>query len=267
MRVLVTFLLLCAGLLGYTQGDSTTIVPAKPKQQLFLSHEYSFFDRDLVDWHTSTIGARWTKNSWVLLPKFSVANRFSENGWLIEPEAYKKLKSGDYIYLMAGGSPSTIFYRYSGAFEYYNPFKEVWEHSAGVRYMQFQNDVQIGLITASVSKYSGRFLSILRAGAGYSFNLETLAAVFGTFQQRYYHSDDAYSTLFFSYGYDPDILLFTSQKNFDINKVQVMGVGLNTFQRLSNHWLILGQLEYQYYTFSNFNRNQYSAALKLIYEY
>ena len=250
-------------------GQNDSIAPPttrtlNEKNYVSLEYEFAHFNSDLNPWNTATLEAQFNHKQWVFVPRATTTSRFDQTGWSVEQDAYRKLKSKDYFYLHAGYSPSTVFYNYRLAGEYYNAFAKSWEHSIGARYIYYHDNTYAILGTASLSKYYSRFLTILRGNIGYQNNAD-LNVLNGTLQQRYYHSDNSYSALQLGYGFDPNLVLFNNSEYVVLEKNTQFNASLRTVQELGKNWVIQGQVACQWYDFGILERWQYIYALKIIY--
>lgn len=233
----------------------------KDRNYVAVGEEFSHFDKDLKSWNTISLEAKLKQQSWTFLTRANVANRFADWGFAIEEEVYKTFESKDYLALNAGYSPSSIFYNYRFGAEFFNPFAKTWEHSVGLQYIRFQDSVSVTSATASLSKYYGSNLTILRVTGGYQ-NLSSLSTLSGSLQQRYYHDDNVYSFLVLGYGYDPSSILFNNNDSLTVVKNTTFNAGLGTFQQLGENWFLQGQVGYQWFDFGATQRNQFSYSLK-----
>lgn len=250
--------------LGRTQEDSLQKEDAL-KNYISIGHEFAHFDKDFKPWNTTHLENKLTLQQSVFVTRISFANRFQQNGWSINEEFYQKFKSKDYMMLQAGFSPSLIFSNYYFGGEYFNSFSKVWEHSAGLKHIQFSGTPAIWLVNLSLSKYTGRHLSILKANIGYQ-NGASLQTLGGSLQHRYYHTDQSYSSIFAGYGFNPSLNLFNAA-GVNISQNTTFNCGIKTIQQFSKRWAIEGQLEYLWYDFGAIERQQFNYTLKLLYQW
>lgn len=267
MRVLSLLLILCSFTAFAQEKDSSKALrPNTLIQQNYVAAEYQhdFFDQDLDPWNTAGLEVQTISKQWTFLSKVLLAERFEESGFYAEQEVYRKMTNKDYLYFQAGYSPDEIFSSYRFSTEYFNPFGKGWENSFGFRYLQFEEDIKIYILTNSWSKYYGRFVSIIRLNAGFQ-NSDEINLASGSFQQRYYHNDDAYTSLYFGLGFDPNTAIFGAVPNRNLDRNTVMSIGLKSLQALSKRTFIQGQAEYQKLNFGRIERQQYTFALKVFY--
>ena len=236
------------------------------KNYISIGNEFTHFDKDFKPWNTSTIETKLNHNTWVFLSRINIANRFEKLGISVEQDIYKKFESKNYMFVNGSYSPSSIYYKYRLAAEYFNSFGKVWEHSIGGKFMQFRDSLYVAIITMSLSKYTGRFLTILRTNIGYE-NSSSSSTLNFSLQQRYYHSDNVYTALFTGYGYNPNVVLFNINRGLITSRNTTFNIGLKTFRQISQHWLMEIQAEYQWFDFGTSNRNLYTYSIKLFYSW
>ena len=148
----------------------------------------------------------------------------------------------------------------------FNPFAKTWEFSFGARYLNYDQVTETGVLTASVSHYYAKFLSIARLNAGFGNLTSNITDFSGSFIQRYYHSDTRYSSIFASYGYDPNLQLFENNTNVLVSENSVFNFGINSLFNITSTWDALFQFEYSYFNFGVSTRNQYSISIKIFYK-
>ena len=251
----------------YGQEDSLhlqTKSPLTEKNYVSLEYRFDHFSDDLANWNTATVEAQNNFDSWVAVTRLNVANRFGEDAWSVEQDIYKKFKSNDYLFLNGGYSPSPIFARMRLSGEYFNPFAQQWEHSMGARYIQFQDTTHVFLLTGSLSKYSGAFLTILRANVGFQ-NSSSVNVFSGSLQQRYYYKDDSYVAVYGGYGEDPNALLFSNNPAIRIENFKTLNLGVSVLHQIDDRWYVQARTEFQKLNFGTVERNQLYYALKVYY--
>lgn len=98
-----------------------------------------------------------------ILARLNYANRFDENGYQFEMDAYPQLGKGRYLYLNAGYSPSEIFPRWRLGGEFFSILPGTsFELSLGYRYLLFGQDNTVGMWTGSLGWYFGNHYLQLR---------------------------------------------------------------------------------------------------------
>lgn len=251
--LLFCWLLLLASHTSNAQSDSTVYESAK------FGYRYHFFDEQFSDWHDGVVELKFVKDQWTFLPRMTVGQRFDRQSWLAELDVYKTLKNGDYINFGAGHSPGTIFVKNQLNFEYYNPFGE-WEHSLGVRWMQFNQTGDVGAFTGSLSRYYGAMLTSVRLTVAYGlendFSNYTVAM-----NHRYYLSDIKFIGIHGAYGLDNRLILLSDRSNFSVGDANLLNVGLDyNSERVKRHeWRFA--YDWTLYNFESSTRNQHTISI------
>jgi len=96
-----------------------------------------------------------------LIPRFTFANRFGQDGIQYELDAYPKIHEKTHAYLNYGYSASPIFMRHRGGAEVYNVLSKSIEMSAGMRYLDFRESTAT-TFTASLGLYKGNYYISVR---------------------------------------------------------------------------------------------------------
>ncbi len=225
-----------------------------------IGYEYDFFNQQLNDWHNLTAEVKFERNQFTFLPRLTLANRFDQSSFLFESDFYKSFDNRDYIMAGFGLSPGSIFVKNQLTLEYFNPFGK-WEHSIGLRWMNFENTGSLGVITGSLSRYYGSFLTSLRGNFAYGFKEDNFNNFAIILTHRYYFSDSGYIGLLGAYGYDPNLILISDQ-NIDLSGKPdqlTLGASLHTSNNKNKQWT----LSYQWinYDFVVYERQQHSISL------
>ena len=137
---------------------SSALKDAVAVNKIGISYDYSRFDKQLSQqWHLASIAyTRQTK-----LGSFSAnvnyANRFGNNGWQCEVDAYPRISKTFYGYVSDGYSPGeSVFPKYRAGFSLYANLPHSYEAEAGIRYLRFANSTYV--YTLYVGKYYSNFL-------------------------------------------------------------------------------------------------------------
>jgi len=171
------------------------------KNNIVFTADVDLFSNTFTPWYYSSLSyGRKTDLFGTLIGRINYANRFNENGWQGEVDAYPSLGKKMYAYLNAGYSPSLIFPVARGGFSLYYNLPKAFEAELGVRYLYFSNGTLI--YTGSVGKYYKDFW----------FSLRTYVTPGGSnvsqsyyLQARYYMGNaDNYLTLRLGTGLSPD---------------------------------------------------------------
>lgn len=248
--LLLTFLI---GVLtvGESFGQDSLISKSK------ATYQYDFFNEDIPNWNTAELELTLLSKAYTILPRITLTRRFGKNGLKLETDVYKKLKNEDYINFGVGYSPVDIFPRAKVNFEYYNPFAKTWEHSLGVSVLSFETSGWVGVGTASLSKYYGSFLTILRGNVAYGEDANGFTGAGGVLMQRYYINDVKYLGVFGAYGYDASLLAVIENLRFGESPDQISVGILYQADRKRN-----GQWDFSYswtrYNFKTRSRDQHT---------
>lgn len=234
------------------------------RNYLALAYDYSHFNQSLSPWHTLQVEGQFQRKKWVLIPRLIATQRFDQQAGAVEFETYRKFENKDYVFGKLAFSPSDVLARTRVEVEYFNPFHKKWEFSLGTKYMNFQDSIDVTVLTASLSKYTGKFYSLLRFTTGWN-NSNHLNVFSASFQQRYYHNDFEFSALSLGYGFDPNTLLFNASSNINVVQSTVINASLFHQRPLNSRWFLEGKIEYTYFDFGASQRNQFLYAIKLFY--
>jgi len=260
MRIAILFAGILVAIQAMGQADSLS-----RGNHVSIAHEYAWFKENAPEWNTTVLEGRMeTANDWAILPRLYVSERFNKTGWLGEVDAYHTFKSKDYIFLQAGYSPEAIFPSYKLGAEYFHPFAKKWEYSLGGRYFGFSEANDILLWTGSLSKYSGKHLTIFRPFVGIQGTGDFNNLTF-TLQHRYYRTDKEYLGIFGNFGYNPGLLLFAENTSVQLTQAEQYGGGISSTHLLGDRWRMAGQFEYIFMDLGTATRNQYLATLKVYY--
>ncbi len=171
------------------------------KNNIVFTSDVDIFSNTFNPWYYSSLSyGRKTSFLGTVIGRINYANRFNENGWQGEVDAYPSLGKKMYAYVNAGYSPSSIFpVARSGVSLYYN-LPKAFEAELGARFLYFSSSTFI--YTGSIGKYYKDFWFSLRtyvtpgsSGISQSYYL----------QARYYMGNaDNYITLRLGTGISPD---------------------------------------------------------------
>jgi YaiO family outer membrane protein len=199
---------------GNTEARQITILLSErlSKNKAGISAEYTSFDRQFPDpWIiTSIFYTRETKHS-PMTARVNYAQRFNQEGWQYEAEAYPRLSPKYYAFLNAGYSENVgVFPKWKAAFSIFAGLPKAFEAEAGIRYLYFTSETIS--YTAGLSKYYKRFLFSSRA---FITPLPQFVAQSYTIQSRYYYgTSDDFISLALGTGISPDDRVL----NIELNK-------------------------------------------------
>lgn len=229
-----------------------------------FGYSFDVFTGGISNWHTGLLELKFQKEGWQFLPGATFSNRFDQNGLLTKLDIYKSFDNNDYMLFDMGFSPNSIFPNSKLGVEYYNPFG-MWEHSVGVRWLSFDQTGDLGLLTASLSRYYGAFLTILRLNAATGLAGSDLFSFGGLLQHRYYLSNKQYLGLLASYGYDASLFVIQDNVGFvpgEENPYQfTLGLDYRSATRNEKTWNF--QYKWTHYNFIAFQRNQHTVGIFL----
>jgi YaiO family outer membrane protein len=121
-----------------------------------ITYDYDKFDKTFDSWHATSVAYSRRTPVGTVIGRVNYANRFKDNGWQYEMDAYPRFAEGLYSYLNAGYSKSSIFPKYRlGASLYYSlPYS--FEIDAGIRYLVFSSS-NVNIFTGALGKYYSNF--------------------------------------------------------------------------------------------------------------
>jgi YaiO family outer membrane protein len=158
---------------------SLSIKDNSAKNKFGISYDFVHFDKQFNNpWHLMSIDyGRQTKFGSVST-RINYANRFKENGFQFELDAYPRISRTFYAYTSAGISGDGVFPNYRAGFSLYANLPSSFEADAGFRYLRFDSDTWI--YTLSAGKYYKNYWFNLRTyltpsnsaiSHSYSFNV------------------------------------------------------------------------------------------------
>jgi YaiO family outer membrane protein len=189
-----------------------------------ISYDFIHFDKQFdVPWHLASLSyGRQTKLGSVGV-NLNYANRFKENGYQAEVEAYPRISNTFYSYVSAAYSENVgVFPKFRAGFSLYANLPAALEAEAGLRFLRFDNNTFV--YTAAIGKYYKNYWINLRTyltpsnsniSQSYSLNL-----------RYYYGGADDFLSLGLGTGISPD----DNQNN----------ILLNTGYRLKSNNISLG---------------------------
>ncbi len=225
-----------------------------------LGYRLDLFDQTLSDWQSGILEMKFKGQAWTLLPRLTLSNRFDQFGWMLEQDIYIEFKNEDYLYLDGAFSPDRIFPQGKLGVEYNNPFG-TWEHAIGVRWMRFDQTGSVGLLTASLSKYYGSWLTSLRGVGAYGFETNQFANYAVILSHRYYLSDIEYAGLNASYGYDPSVIVLLDNSGSVKGNPSQLTLGVTYHSDYKNRLRWNASYEWTRYDFVSNERIQHTLRL------
>lgn len=173
------------------------------KNKIKINYTVDFFEEDYNrdPWQiTALTYSRKTKLGSVIA-RVNYANRFGNDGFQYEIDAYPKFTENSYVYLNYGFSDNSLFPKNRYGMEWYQNLPKAFEASLGMRLLQF-SDSYVDIYTATIGKYAGNYWLSLRS---YVTPDTTGTSVSGSLQVRRYFSDpENYLGFKMGYGVSPD---------------------------------------------------------------
>jgi YaiO family outer membrane protein len=172
------------------------------KNKITLGYENSSFDRQFdKPWHLGSISYTRKTSLGSIIGRLNYANRFGENGWQGEVDAYPHISKTFYAYVNFGYSGNVgVFPNYRAGFSLYANLPKSFEAEVGMRYLYFTSATNI--YTASLGKYYKNFLLTAR-----TYITPSLGSVSQSYilSARYYlKGADDYIGLSMGTGISPD---------------------------------------------------------------
>jgi YaiO family outer membrane protein len=122
-----------------------------------LEQSHEWFTSTAAPWNEYRLEVKRGTAAGPVLARFSRANRFQKNSSQAEVDWYPRIRRGTYGYMSLGYSYDAVLYpRIRAGLELYQALPWTTEVSGGYRRLGFDSPVSI--YTASVSKYSGKWL-------------------------------------------------------------------------------------------------------------
>ncbi len=164
---------------------ASSLRDAAAVNKLGVSYDYTHFDKQFNQpWHLVSIGYSRYTNLGSFTGSINYANRFGNNGWQAEVDAYPRISKTFYSYVSAGYSPGqSVFPKYRAGLSLYANLPLSYEAEAGVRYLNF------GTSTYIYTFYAGKYYSNFLFGARTYITPSIAAASHSySFTARYYFS-------------------------------------------------------------------------------
>lgn len=160
------------------------------KNKLAINTEYTHFDKQFPDdWRFASIEYVNESIGWPLVARVNYAERFKNNAYLFEADAYPRLSKTCYLYLNAGYSDKiTVFSKWRGGTSLFANLPRAYEAELGVRYLYYTTD--IFFYTAYLGKYYKKFFFGLREYVTPSPG--AFSNTTGLFVRYYYGGSDDY---------------------------------------------------------------------------
>lgn len=204
--------------------------------RLGISYTHTRFSEQFVDpW--SLVSVEYTRRTGIgpFTARINYANRFSQDGFQFEAEAYPRINKRFYTYIAAAFSAdSAVFPNWRGGASLFANFNKGWEADAGARYLQFYGD-DTWVLTGALGKYIRQYWFSLRSYI--TVNQEHPPVVVALNTRRYLKGADHFIGLNLSSGISPDnrsqAVLLGSKTKLKTQQAEVIyrkSFGMNTLQ-------------------------------------
>lgn len=181
------------------------------KNKITLSYTIDWFNEGFNrdPWQITSLSySRKTKIGSVI-SRLNYSDRFGDNGFQIEIDAYPKIAENSYLYVNYGFSDSYLFPKNRLGLELYHNFPKAFEGSIGLRLLFF-DPTPVDIYTATIGKYIGNYW--ISARTFITPDKEEGTSFSGLLQMRRYFSDpEDYLGLRLGYGVSPDDYLYQDQ--------------------------------------------------------
>ncbi len=169
-----------------------------------ISYDHVYFDKQFDDpWRLASLDyGRRTKYGSVMA-RVNYANRFKEDGYQFEVDAYPKISKTFYGYVSGGYSDNVgVFPHWRFGASLYANLPASFEAEAGVRYLYFSDPTFI--YTAALGKYYKNFLFGLRAYLTPSQNGGEVSQSYNASARYYFSGADDFIAVTVGTGISPD---------------------------------------------------------------
>lgn len=128
------------------------------RQAVSVNYEHSHFSKQFEeDWKIASVEYKQKTNAVTLIGKLNVAQRFGQQGFQAEAQAYPKFSRRVYAFVGASYSNNNpVFPAYTTGATLYVGLKGGWEVEGGYRQLKFNDHIWVG--SGGMSKYFGNWL-------------------------------------------------------------------------------------------------------------
>ncbi len=224
------------------------------KNKVTLSYTIDWFNKGFNrdPWQITSLSyGRKTKIGSVI-SRVNYSDRFGDNGFQFEMDAYPKIAENSYLYVNYGFSQSYLFPKNRMGLEWYKNFPHAFEGSLGLRLLFF-NSSPVDIYTATFGKYVGNYWMSLRAFVTPD-KVDGISVSGLMLVRRYFSDPEDYLGLRLGYGVSPDDNLyqrlslkkrsFRMEYNHIFNHLWILNTGGVVGQEMREPGKYLG-----YYTF------------------
>ena len=214
MRNRVPTLFLCLALTAAADGARAQETPENrsttaPQWYVGTTYGYQSFFNDIDAWQIGSVSIGHKTSAGSVIARANYANRFGNQGYQGEIDAYPRLTEGVYAYLNIGYSQSSsVFPEWRSGAEIFASLPDAYEASVGYRQLRFGGP-PVTLFTGAVGKYSGNYWFSLRP---YVRSKDSgLSASGSLLARRYYEDGDHYIGARIGFGSTPSDQLAPDQ--------------------------------------------------------
>jgi len=209
------------------------------KNTISLNGSADFFSDNTDTWYSSYLQYSRRTTIGTVIVRVNYANRFKNDGYQVESDAYLTFWKGGYSYFNVGFSGSSIFPDFRCGYEYFQKLPQSFEASLGLRYLRFAPSSDIILYTGSVGKYYGSYWFSLRPQLRFRDGETSYSLRFTT--RRYFNDPDSYVGVELSYGTSPDF----DHPNINYSylaRLKSYGARATYSQKLADLWVLTAKL-------------------------
>jgi len=203
------------------------------KNQVGFNFGRDFFSNVFPDRSTLQVDWKHERDKIIYNPRFSVANRFSQNSYMAEFDVYPKLREDLYFFLSAGISDGLLFPEQRISVEPFWSFVKNYELSGGIRYLKYPG-TSVYLATISLTRYVGNWWLHARFYNGFEVRGNSYVGELAV--RRYLKNELQFIELRSGYGSSPDNFYLAT--NFDaVLGSQALNFILTFQQPIKLRWL------------------------------
>lgn len=228
------------------------------KNNIRIIYTVDFFDNEFNrdPWQLIALSYGHKTKLGSVIGRVNYAQRFGNQSFQYELDAYPKISENNYIYLNYGFSNGSLYPKNRYGFELYRNFSNAFEGSIGARLLDFSGS-GVDVYTATFGKYIGNYWISLRS---YITPDADGTSVSGFLSARRYFSDsENYIGMRIGYGVSPDdrrnlinsgdnLTLKTQSIKFEYNHIIKKIWIISTSAVLGGEEIIAGEYS-GYYTF------------------
>lgn len=195
------------------------------KNKLTINYIYDYFTNSAYDkdpWQLLYLQYARKTPIGTLIGRVNYANRFGQQAYQLEADAYPKIGENNYLYVNYGFSSDPIFPRQRAGLEWNRSFAHAFEGSLGGRILHFDGSKRVILYTGSIGKYLGNYWFSLRPFVTPGDDGTSVSAYLVS--RRYFSDPENYIGLRLGAGTSPDerrLLLFGQDQSARLKSMSV----------------------------------------------